>query len=165
MFYNKVPKYQMNMDVANTALQNILNTCNQSPNTIPFDKLILRQKLNTRIYDRILLIISILLFLTFASPLIVVPVSTLAENIFVAKPVEILGNYVEDDTIYFELTGDNILYHDAYMITESGEQYSALSYDQKEQIICFPYFTNQEINFFIPVKNDTTIHLLLSPTQ
>ncbi len=165
MFYNKVPKYQMNQEVANKALQNILNSCNHSPNTIPFDRLILRQKLNTRIYDRILHIIRILLVLTFISPLMIVPVSNVTASFLAPKPVEILGNYIKDDRIYFKLTGDNILYEDAYMITENGEEYPALSYDRQQNQICFPYYTNQEINFYIPIKDSSTIQLMLSPIQ
>ena len=41
MFFHKKNRYELDMTTANNALQNILSTCNQPVNTIPFDKLVL----------------------------------------------------------------------------------------------------------------------------
>lgn len=40
----------MNIDSANAALQNIFAACDQKPNTMPFDTILLRQQANTRSY-------------------------------------------------------------------------------------------------------------------
>ena len=39
MFFHKKNRYELDMTTANNALQNILSSCNQPVNTIPFDKL------------------------------------------------------------------------------------------------------------------------------
>ena len=44
MFFHKKNRYELDMTTANNALQNILSSCNQPVNTIPFDKLVLRKK-------------------------------------------------------------------------------------------------------------------------
>ena len=46
MFFHKKNRYELDMTTANNALQNILSSCNQPVNTIPFDKLVLRKKVN-----------------------------------------------------------------------------------------------------------------------
>ncbi len=68
MFYKK-KTYQMDMDTANTALQNIFAACEKTPNTIPFDKLVLRQSAYTKPFDNLLIILTIALTLTILAPL------------------------------------------------------------------------------------------------
>ena len=50
MFFHKKNRYELDMTTANNALQNILSSCNQPVNTIPFDKLVLRKKVNAASY-------------------------------------------------------------------------------------------------------------------
>ena len=57
MFFEKKNKYEMNIDTANEILQNVFAAESKTPNTVPFDKLVLRQKANTRFYNRILVIL------------------------------------------------------------------------------------------------------------
>ena len=54
MFFHKKNRYELDMTTANNALQNILSTCNQPVNTIPFDKLVLRKKVNAASYNRLI---------------------------------------------------------------------------------------------------------------
>ena len=56
MFFHKKNRYELDMTTANNALQNILSTCNQPVNTIPFDKLVLRKKVNAASYNRLTLL-------------------------------------------------------------------------------------------------------------
>ena len=49
MFFHKKNRYELDMTTANNALQNILSSCNQPVNTIPFDKLVLRKKSECRL--------------------------------------------------------------------------------------------------------------------
>ena len=42
--FRKKKTYQMDIKSADTTLQNIFAACNETPNTVPFDKLLLRQK-------------------------------------------------------------------------------------------------------------------------
>ena len=103
----------MNKETANAALQNVFAACDKAPNTIPFDKLLLREKLNTHIYDRLVVLVLLLLLFTFLSPLAIVPVSESLERVFAPEKVQMTDNYVEDGFLYIQLKGDNILYEDA----------------------------------------------------
>ena len=108
MFCHKNKKYQMDMDTANAALQNILAACDQAPNTIPFDKIVLRQKANTKPYNRLIVLTAVLLLLTFLSPLTIVPIATRLEPYFTPKPIKLVKDYIEDDILYLQFSGDDI---------------------------------------------------------
>lgn len=161
--FHKKNKYEINIETANAALQNVFSACDKVPNSIPFDKLLLREKLNTRLYDRILILLSVLLLLTFLSPLAVVPVSEFLDSRFAPEKVLLEDDYVEDGVLYIRLTGDNILFDEAYLEMPDGTVIPVLSYDKNSQTLCFPFITEAETNIYIPVKDNTPLHLLLSP--
>ena len=63
MFFHKKNRYELDMTTANNALQNILSTCNQPVNTIPFDKLVLRKKGNAASYNRLIVATAVIFVL------------------------------------------------------------------------------------------------------
>ena len=149
MFFHKKNRYELDMTTANNALQNILSSCNQPVNTIPFDKLVLRKKVNAASYNRLIVATTLIFVLTFLSPLAIVPaVLTL--------------DYVENNILSLKFTGDNILYEEAFMETVSGEIIEPLSVDSSKGVINFP-FLSEEANIYVPVKNGETLHLLFTP--
>lgn len=162
MFFHKRNKYQLDMNTANNALQNILSTCNQPVNTIPFDKLVLRKKINAASYNRLIAATAVIFVLTFLSPLIIVPLSELNEKLFAPTPAELTLDYVENNVLSLRFTGDNILYSESFMETLSGEIIKPLSVDPATGTVNFP-FLSEEANIYIPVKNSETIHLLFTP--
>lgn len=162
MFFHKRNKYQLDMNTANNALQNILSTCNQPVNTIPFDKLVLRKKINAASYNRLIAATAVIFVLTFLSPLIIVPLSELNEKLFAPAPAELTLDYVENNVLSLRFTGDNILYSESFMETLSGEIIKPLSVDPATGTVNFP-FLSEEANIYIPVKNSETIHLLFTP--
>lgn len=162
MFFHKKNKYQLDMATANNALQNILSTCNQPVNTIPFDKLVLRKKVNAASYNRLIAATALVFVLTFLSPLIIVPLSELNERLFTPAPAELTLDYVENNVLSLQFTGDNVLYSEAFMETLSGEIIKPLSVDASTGTINFP-FLSEEANIYIPVKGGETIHLLFTP--
>lgn len=163
MFFQKKKKYKMDMSTANAALQNILAACDQAPNTIPFDKLVLRQKADTLPYNRLIVLTSLLLFFTFLSPLLVVPAATYIAEITAPEPVVMVNDYVEDNILYLEFTGDNIIYEQAYMEMTDGTRVEVLSYDIQKGLISFPYDATQEANIYIPIEDNQPLHFLLTP--
>lgn len=165
MLFKKNKQYQMDMDAANAALQNIFAACDKAPNTIPFDKLVLRQKANTQNYNILIIITSILLLLTFLGPLAVVPTATYMERLFTPEPVVLINDYVEDDLLHLEFSGDHILYEECYMETLDGARIEAASFDAKQGFICFPYDSTQEVNIYIPLKDGSELHFLLTPQE
>ena len=163
MFFHRPHKYKMDMTTANATLQNVFSACNQAPNTIPFDKLLLRQKANTRTYDRFLLVIGIFLLLTFLSPVFVVPAANCIAEAFEPEPVELKEYYIEEDYLCLLLSGDGICYEAAYMVTPNGEHIPPASYDTTKQLLQFPIQEDVEYNIYIPVDNSVPYHLLFTP--
>ena len=88
MFFHKKNRYELDMTTANNALQNILSTCNQPVNTIPFDKLVLRKKVNAASYNRLIVATAVIFVLTFLSPLVIVPLSEFNEKMFAPAPAD-----------------------------------------------------------------------------
>ena len=163
LFRKNKKKYEINMDMADNALQNILNTCKQSPNVIPLNQIVTRQKVSTRFYERLAKLASLLLLLTFLLPVYIIPLSRLTGDFFTPEPVTLVHHYQEGDILFLEFSGDNIQYNDAHMVTNDGETYYPLSIDKKGKRISFPYLEGQEILFHIPVKNSQEVQLLLTP--
>lgn len=164
MFFHKKNRYELDMTTANNALQNILSSCNQPVNTIPFDKLVLRKKVNAASYNRLIAATALLFVLTFLSPLAIVPLSELSETLFVPAPAELTLDYVENNILSLQFSGDNILYEEAFMETLSGEIIEPLSVDVSQGVISFP-FLSEEANIYVPVKGGETIHLLFTPDE
>ncbi len=156
-------KYEINIDTADSILQQVFAAGNRQSNAVPFDKLVLREKLNTRFYDRALVLLGIVLLITFLSPLVIVPLAKLLENKPAPEAVRLVDDYVADGCLYLRLEGDAILYGDAYLETTNGEQYSVLSYDADNGILCFPYIETTEANIYIPIEGAPCLQLLLSP--
>lgn len=151
----------MNPTQANEVLQNVFAANKQPPNTIPFDKLLLRQKLNTRKYDYPLCLTALLLLLTFLSPLAVAPVSSIFNDTRPAK-VTLLSDTLQDGVLCLTLSGDGILYEEAYQETADGITEPPLSYDDESGKLYFTYY-GTETNIYIPLENAPVFHLLLSP--
>ena len=164
MFFHKKNRYELDMTTANNALQNILSSCNQPVNTSPFDKLVLRKKVNAASYNRLIAATALLFVLTFLSPLAIVPLSELSETLFVPAPAELTLDYVENNILSLQFSGDNILYREAFMETLSGEIIEPLSVDVSQGVISFP-FLSEEANIYVPVKGGETIHLLFTPDE
>lgn len=163
MRFHKTKKYKLDTAQANQALQNIFAACDNKPNTIPFDKLILRQKMNTGKYDKLLLVTYIALFLTFISPLVIVPFATQTRDWRAPEAVAMIDSYVSDGYLYVRMEGDNILYSEAYLVKNDGTVIPVHSYDTKEKTLCFSYSNDTESNIYIPVKDSSDFHLLLTP--
>lgn len=99
MFIMRKKTYQMDVAQASSALQNIFAACDQAPNTIPFDKIILRQKLNTQIYIRLIIITLIVLLLTFLSPFVIVPTANFIEQLTAPQPIVLPNDFITDTSL------------------------------------------------------------------
>lgn len=151
----------MNLETADAALQNVLAACDQPPKTVPSGKLILRQKLKAHLHNRMLIQTAALLTLTFLLLLGIVPMAKLLERQGTPEPVALVNDYVENGSLYLELSGDNILYEESWMTAVNGEKIPGI-YDESTGLISFPFPDSGEYNIYIPVKHDDPFHLLLS---
>lgn len=162
MSFHRNNKYKLNRDTADAALQNILAACDRPPSTIPSDELILQQKRNTRLHVRLLVLTAVALLLAFLLPMIIVPkTAKLSGKQKTPDPIALVNDYVENGSLYLELSGDNILYEEAWMTSLDDEIISG-TYDESTGLISFPFPDSGDYNIFIPVKDDDPFHLLLS---
>lgn len=159
----KKKKYEMNIDAADSILQQVFAASDRLPNSVPFDKLVLREKLNTRFYDRAMAAFALTLLLTFLSPLVIVPLAELLDTKAGSEAVRLVDDYIAEGCLYLQLEGDAVLYEDAYLETTDGKRYPVISYDAGSGILCFPYIETTEANIYIPIEGASDFHLLLSP--
>lgn len=161
MLFNKPNKYKLNMDDANQVLQNILETQQQPKNTVPFDKLVLRGRVNMRFYNTFLIVLLITLLLTVVAPFTIVPAAQTL--LYPTGTITLVDDYLKDGCLYLQVEGTHILYKDAYLVTTDGENHSVISYDKQTGTLCFPYLDDTESNIYIPVKGRNPLHILISP--
>lgn len=161
MLYKK-KTYRIDMDAANAALQNIFAACDEKPNTVPFDKLVLRQTARTKPFDTLLIILTIVLVLTILTPLPFLYFQPATDY----SNIELSDYYTKDNKLYLQLDAGahTIKFEEAYLVTPSGSIYEFVSYDAAKQSLCFPYVT-MECNIYIPYDNDSVLHLQLTPTE
>lgn len=162
MFFRKKKIYSMDLKQADSTLQNVFAACDKKPNAISFDKLRLRQKLNTRVYDRILLLISVLLLLTFLSPFAVSPMTEFLAG-GSTTPAALVGDSMEGNVLTLTLSGKGILFNQAYQELPDGSVEAPLSYDKRANTISFSYHAEATVNIYIPVRDQSTLHLIISP--
>ncbi len=159
MFFRK--QYQLDIQSADQTLQSVFAACNVAPNTVPFDKLLLREQARLRPYNIRLTITFILLLLTISTPLLFHYFYSQSGEIHV---ITLDQHYVEDNTLYIKVEPchGSIDRNNSYLITASGERIDVLSYDKENHILAFPYLT-EECNIYIPGENNSTLHLLYTP--
>ncbi len=158
--FRKKKTYHMDIKSADNTLQNIFAACNETPNTVPFDKLLLRQKAHTRDYDILLKIITVVIILTLLSPL---PFLAFRQTVNYS-PIILERHYVANDKLHLVLdTGNHkIKYEESYLVSATGTVYEVVSYDDNAHSLCFPYVP-YECNIYIPYGDDLLLHLLISP--
>lgn len=159
--FSNTKKHHMDLKQADATLQNVFKACHIPPNTIAFDRLALRRKLNTRIYNRLLAITALLLLLTFILPLVVSPVSFFSGRKETSEVI-LISDTLSGDVLKLTLSGSGICYSEAYQETASGIIEPALSYNEKTGVISFSYY-GTETNIYIPLENAPDFHLWLSP--
>lgn len=159
--FNK--KYALDIASADSALQNIFAAVGQTPNSVPFNKLILRQKAVLKPYNIMLAICILLLAATAFCPL----------YFYANKPTKGIPGYVTlgthsatDKEITLEILPPYMLVDTgaSELITTSGKTYAPLGYDYNTHTITFPY-PGEECNIYIYCDNDCSLQLLFTPTQ
>ncbi len=158
-------KYTMNPEAASATLQKVFDSVEKVPNNVPFDKLLLRKKPTTIFFDYHVFVCILLLVITLAAPVFVVPLASFTGSFISAEPVRLDSHHRSGDMIYLTFTGDNIDPDNAYLVTTDGTVYEPLSYDYKTQTFKFPFIEDQESNIYIPVADADSLHFLLTPDK
>lgn len=158
-------KYTMDLKQADQTLQNIFAACEQKPNTIPFDKIVLRQRAKTRSFTLgkylCLLFIVLLFIVPFVFPHSHAKISS-TQNY--SSNLEVESHYVSGSQFTLFLSGEDIDYADSYASAADGTIYLPVGSDATEHKIVFPY-VGKEVNIYIYDSKGNYIQLLLTPLQ
>ena len=159
MFFRK--QYQLDIQSADRTLQSVFAACNVEPNTVPFDKLILREKARLTPYNTRLAATLVILLITLATPILFFHFYNEGGKVHV---ITLDQHYVDNNILYIKVEPchGSIDRNNSYLITASGEKITALSYDKENHILAFPYLS-EECNIYIPGENNSTLHLLYTP--
>lgn len=170
-FFNKLfhkknsNTYSIDLNTANEALQNVFAACEQPPNTIPFDKLVLRQRANTKSFTigkyisiGFILLLFIMPFVFPHSP------AKITQSSGSKAHFTIEDHYVSDSTFTLVLSGDEIDYSSCYAIDAEQVTYLPVSSTPSAHTISFPYI-GKEINLYIYNNEGQYMQLLLSPIK
>lgn len=155
-------KYELDMRSADTALQNIFAAVGQVPNSVPFNKLVLRQKAVLKPYNILLTISICLLILTILFPLYFYLNRSTAPSGFLT-----LGEHdATTEAITLELLPAHIMVdmEASKLITISGETYAPITYDYDTHTITFPY-CGGECNIYIAADDGSSLQLVFTPTE
>lgn len=164
-FFRKKKKYQMDITLANETLQNVFSACEKEPNTIPFDKILLRQKPATKVFTVGKWITILMLVLTFLAPLAFKPSPANLSNVSgISKNLSIVNHHITDGQLYIQFSGSSIDAEKCYMITITGETIAPLSMDPLTNTIAFQYL-EEETNIYIMSMDQSNMQILVSPKK
>lgn len=160
-FKKKKKKYHMNIDTANETLQNVFSACEKEPNTIPFDKIVLRNRFNRFFYNICMLILCICFVLLLLCPLAFLPKAP-SLQLQTEQGISLLSHNRVHDTLVLVLSDPNILSDECFMLTLEDEKIMPLSFDAESNTLIFPY-PSEEVNIYVYSSTGAFLHLLLSP--
>jgi hypothetical protein len=161
MFGKKKKGYNYELDAvnANAVLQNVFAASHQQPNTIPFDKLVLRQPVDEHKFTRSIRLAAALLIITLIMPMAVIPLT----RAMAPKAIVLVSDEVQGDILRLGFDGDGLEYHNAYIYTAANGVEYAVAYNPDTKTIDFPYHSGETMNIYIRSTEGNLIHFLLIP--
>lgn len=158
-------KYSMDMKTANETLQKVFAACDTPPNTIPFDKIVLRQKAHTRTFFIGKWICFICLLLILIAPLAFYDSpSAYSHTANKMTDIKIEKHYIKDNKFIIYLSGPDLNLDYSYAITQDGTVYLPDYYNNETGELVFPY-PNKPLNIFISRNEDEFLQVILTPKK
>ena len=158
----KSRKYDMDLETANQTLQNVFAACNQKPNTIPFEKIVLRKKAKTAFAIGCKYVSLLFLILVLLSPLCFYNNDfRVYDDSGISKPIIVEAHYFENDCFTIKFKGDNINYNEISVVDENGTISLPDEIIPTESTIRI-YRPNGTLNIYVPDYNGNTLHAVLS---
>ena len=163
--FKKSKRYQMDIKTADQMLQNVFAACDTTPNKVPFDKIVLRNKTDVR-SERLLIVITIILFiLTLITPLFLPKGNDFVSvDSSMGRPLSVTVHEMKDDSFLISFEGNKVDITSSYMEGKDGSVVYASSYDEFTNTVTFPY-DSKEYNIYIYDVSGKCIHLLLTPKK
>lgn len=158
----KSRKYDMDLETANQTLQNVFAACNQKPNTIPFEKIILRKKAKTAFVIGCKYVSLLFLILVLLSPLCFYSNDfQVYDDSGISKPIIVEAHYFENDCFTIKFKGDNIDYDNISIMDEGGTIDIPDEIIPSENIIRL-YHPTGTTNIWIPDHDGHNLTVVLS---
>ena len=149
---------------ANDTLQNVFAACEKEPNIIPFDKIILRRKANTRSDRLCKYAIIFMIILLLIIPFLAIRVDAKIETEVNSSSIHIIEHYVRDHAIHLMLENDNYYFPSCYSLDAKGVRHLPIIDSASPNHIVFPY-TGVEINLYLCDEYGEYLHLIVTPNK
>lgn len=156
----KKKEEKLSIEQADIALQNIFAACNMPPNTIPFDKIVLRQKVNTLFFKVSISVASAALLLTLLAPLPFLLIDSKIHHLK-GSSIEILSDGLYQNTIFLQ-SASALSVNDCYIIHSDGTASLPAAYDSLTKTIYFPY-ARDCLSVHLETETGVTAVVLISP--
>lgn len=156
----------MDINTANQTLQNVFAACNKKPNTIPFDKLVLRGLAQTTLVSICKWSAAVFLLLVLLSPLAFRNPDFSVSSKGFGQRIAIVDHHLYTSSFEMELSGGNIDYTNIYAKKPDGTVVfpSSVSLNGKTMTVRIPY-DGTSLNIYIPDTDGNIIQAVLSKKQ
>ena len=156
-------KYNMDVDTANNILQNVFAAKEQSPNTIPFDKIILKSKARTTMVTSCMWVGIIMLCLVILSPLAFRSQDLKVTDYTKAKNLQIIEHQLFTEEFVMIVSGSKLDYQKVYAKKNDGTVVypSKIRFINGNAEITIPY-DGDALNLFIPDTDGNIMQAILS---
>jgi len=155
--FKKKKEFHMDVKAADQTLQNVFEACNKGPNTVPFDKILLRCRYNGSSFDICIICSIILLAITLLVPLKLLPAFNYNSNRLTLVTHEQYSDY-----LLVTVSQQDISLEDCYFSDFDGNVVYAVGYNPLGRTVKFP-FPDKEVNLTITTDSGTELHLLFTP--
>ncbi|MDD2972239.1 MAG: hypothetical protein PHE02_08950 [Lachnospiraceae bacterium] len=161
--FHKKKKYIMDMETANQTLQNVFASCETPPNTIPFDKLVLRRQAHTKTLQCMTLFSFLSLLFVLLLPLAFCNFAPQFEiRSEVNSDIQVIDGYIKGERFYLCVTGSDLDLGDSYIAFLDGSQSLSVYYDNTTGEIVFPY-PGGEVTIFVSNGDGDYLKMILTP--
>lgn len=154
--------YEMDKNIASEMLNNVFAACDKEPNTIPFDKLVLRGKIRTTSFNLPIVLAAIMLTIQLCLPPVLY--YTTISHAAIMDSIQVVEHHVEDGQFFITLYGTDIIFEQIYYLDNTGIEKAPFYTDSFSGQIIVPY-PDTEITIFIPEQNGRMTQILLMPKE
>lgn len=160
----KENRYIMDSAAADKALQNVLKSHRGETDGLTIKKYAETPAPRTALYTLGKRLALFMLLLTFLSPLAFPHSETSLQIADHNTHTELLldSHYVLNGNIYLQFYGEPLDISKCYMLTANGYHFTGTYYDEKNNLIAFPY-EGESANIYIEGQNGSILHLIMNP--
>ncbi len=154
----------MDIKTANETLQKVFAACDTPPNTIPFDKIVLRQKARTHIFFIGKWICFVCIILTLLAPLVFLNSPSSYSHTVGSGQLKIEEHSIKNNKIYLNLSGQDFDLRYSYAIAKDGSIYLPDTYSNETGELVFPY-PEKPLQIFVSWNKEEFLQIIITPQK